>query len=111
MKRFKSDFFDEEYFTGSSKSNYGKLNPDGGYTEEIYFDFKQKQAASKLRNLPEPTCIHQELWFIRGIGLGQIMRLCSHFHNSHRSILLNIYRCGIFLQALLSCQLCADKTV
>ena len=24
-------------------------------------DFKQKQAASKLRDLPEPTCIHQEI--------------------------------------------------
>lgn len=43
MERYKTDFFDEEYFTGSSKSNYGKLNPNGGYTREAYLGYKSQQ--------------------------------------------------------------------
>jgi len=43
MQRYKSEFFDEEYFTGKSKSNYGLLNPDGGYTKAVYLPYKAQQ--------------------------------------------------------------------
>jgi cyclopropane fatty-acyl-phospholipid synthase-like methyltransferase len=43
MERKKSDFYDEEYFTGKTKSNYGRLNPNGGYTKEAYIPYKAEQ--------------------------------------------------------------------
>lgn len=57
VKRFDKDFYDEEYFTGSSKSNYGKLNPNGGYTKDLYLPFKIQQGAGILR-----ACEYTSRW-------------------------------------------------
>ena len=48
MKRLGADFYDEQYFVGEGKSNYLRLNPDGGYTRRLYLIYKQEQIKDVL---------------------------------------------------------------
>ena len=47
-QRFGSEFFDNEYFVGNTKSAYGDLVP-GGYTKESFFLLKIEESISLLK--------------------------------------------------------------
>jgi 2-polyprenyl-3-methyl-5-hydroxy-6-metoxy-1,4-benzoquinol methylase len=73
MKRLGSNFYDKEYFEGASKSNYGKLNPDGGYTEKIYFPVKCGQIADILDFAGYTTVWKPKNCLVVGCAIGYLV--------------------------------------
>ena len=73
MKRYKEDFYDEEYFTGSSKSNYGKLNPDGGYTKDVYLSYKAQQGKMIFEKLDYTFVWKPDNILVMGCAVGYLV--------------------------------------